>query len=101
PELYTLSLHDALPICAGHWKRAWSGPSLISRGCRVEERMRFLVTGTAGFIGFHLAKRLVGDGHAVIGIDGITPYYDRTLKRARHEELDRSSNFAPHELMLE
>jgi UDP-glucuronate 4-epimerase len=59
------------------------------------------VTGTAGFIGFHLAKRLVAAGHSVIGLDGITPYYDQSLKRARHEELTRLSNFAAHELMLE
>ena len=45
--------------------------------------MRFLLTGTAGFIGFHLARRLLADGHAVTGIDGITPYYDQALKRAR------------------
>src|SRR5438445_5829513 len=63
--------------------------------------MRFLVTGTAGFIGFHVARRLVGAGHAVVGVDGITPYYDQTLKRARHKQLSRSANFAAHELMLE
>src|SRR5262249_39700686 len=37
--------------------------------------MRFFVTGTAGFIGFHLARRLLADGHVVQGIDGLTPYY--------------------------
>ncbi len=63
--------------------------------------MRFLVTGTAGFIGFHVAKRLVGGEHAVVGVDGITPYYDRMLKRARHLELGRFANFTAHELMLE
>ena len=42
--------------------------------------MRFLVTGTAGFIGFHLAQRLLADGHAVTGIDGITPYYDQSAQ---------------------
>jgi UDP-glucuronate 4-epimerase len=43
----------------------------------------FLVTGTAGFIGFHLAKRLLDDGHSVVGFDAMTPYYDVTLKEQR------------------
>jgi UDP-glucuronate 4-epimerase len=63
--------------------------------------MRFLITGTAGFIGFHLAQRLLADGHAVTGIDGITPYYDQALKRARLARLAGSAQFTPHELMLE
>jgi len=63
--------------------------------------MRFLVTGTAGFIGFHLAQRLLAGGHTVVGIDGITPYYDQTLKRRRHEYLTRFPQFSAHELMLE
>ncbi len=45
--------------------------------------MRFLVTGTAGFIGFHLAHRLLEAGHEVVGVDGLTDYYDVALKRAR------------------
>ena len=63
--------------------------------------MRILVTGTAGFIGFHLARRLVADGHQVTGVDGFTPYYDVGLKRARHAELERLDGFSGHELMLE
>jgi len=63
--------------------------------------MRFLVTGTAGFIGFHLAQQLLAGGHAVLGIDGITPYYDQTLKRRRHELLARFPQFSARELMLE
>ena len=43
--------------------------------------MHFLVTGTAGFIGFHVARRLLRDGHTVVGFDGVTPYYDVKLKR--------------------
>src|SRR5215213_8434329 len=63
--------------------------------------MRFLVTGTAGFIGFHLARQLLAGGQAVLGIDGITPYYDQTLKRRRHELLARFPQFSARELMLE
>jgi UDP-glucuronate 4-epimerase len=63
--------------------------------------MRYLVTGTAGFIGFHLARRLLSEGHVVVGIDGITPYYDQTLKRRRHDILCQMSGFTAHEIMLE
>jgi UDP-glucuronate 4-epimerase len=63
--------------------------------------MRFLITGTAGFIGFHLARRLVADGHFVSGVDGMTPYYDVTLKQARHAVLARSNAFTGHIAMLE
>ena len=55
--------------------------------------MRFLITGTAGFIGFHLARRLIADGHFVCGVDGMTPYYDVRLKQARHAVLARSNAF--------
>ena len=63
--------------------------------------MRLLVTGTAGFIGFHLARRLLADGHVVIGFDGMTPYYDVTLKQARHALLSRSNGFTAVTAMLE
>jgi UDP-glucuronate 4-epimerase len=63
--------------------------------------VRFLVTGSAGFIGFHVAKRLIEAGHDVVGVDGMTSYYDVTLKRRRHAILLQSPHFAAHELMLE
>jgi UDP-glucuronate 4-epimerase len=47
-----------------------------------------LVTGAAGFIGFHVARRLLGDGHAVVGIDNLNDYYDVDLKHARLAELE-------------
>ena len=62
--------------------------------------MRFLVTGTAGFIGFHLARRLLDDGHSVVGYDGMTPYYDVRLKRRRHELLAANPGFVAVEAML-
>jgi UDP-glucuronate 4-epimerase len=45
--------------------------------------MKILVTGTAGFIGFHLAKSLISEGHTVIGIDSVNDYYDVNLKYGR------------------
>lgn len=49
--------------------------------------MTVLVTGTAGFIGYHLAMRLLADGHEVIGIDNVNDYYDVSLKEARRANL--------------
>lgn len=63
--------------------------------------MRIFVTGTAGFIGFHLARRLLEDGHSVVGYDGMTSYYDISLKRRRHEILAESPRFHAVEAMLE
>jgi UDP-glucuronate 4-epimerase len=63
--------------------------------------MRILVTGTAGFIGFHLARRLIAEGHEVAGLDGFTTYYDVELKRARHAILKRHNGFSEHVAMLE
>ncbi|WP_342629260.1 NAD-dependent epimerase/dehydratase family protein [Nguyenibacter vanlangensis] len=63
--------------------------------------MHILMTGSAGFIGYHLARRLLADGHAVTGIDGMTPYYDVALKRARHARLAAHPEFSAHEFMLE
>lgn len=55
--------------------------------------MRYLITGTAGFIGFHIARRLIDQGHVVVGFDALTPYYDVTLKKARHAILGQSDSF--------
>jgi UDP-glucuronate 4-epimerase len=63
--------------------------------------MRFLLTGTAGFIGFHLARRLLDEGHDVIGVDGFTPYYDPALKESRNALLERHARFTGHRAMLE
>lgn len=63
--------------------------------------MRVLITGTAGFIGFHLAKVLLQEGHTVHGYDGITDYYDVALKQKRHEMLGEFSGFSHTVGMLE
>jgi UDP-glucuronate 4-epimerase len=60
-----------------------------------------LITGTAGFIGFHLARLLLAEGFRVVGYDGMTPYYDVALKRARHQILLQSPGFTCEEGMLE
>jgi UDP-glucuronate 4-epimerase len=55
--------------------------------------MRFFVTGSAGFIGYHLCRRLLRDGHLVDGFDAMTPYYDPALKEQRLAILARSNGF--------
>ena len=54
---------------------------------------RVLVTGAAGFIGFHLAVRLLRDGHLVTGLDNLNAYYDINLKRDRLSRLKAYQNF--------
>lgn len=54
---------------------------------------KILVTGTAGFIGFHLAKVLLDRGDEVVGLDNLNDYYDVSLKQARLAQLDGRPNF--------
>ncbi|PTM98653.1 NAD-dependent epimerase/dehydratase family protein [Mycoplana dimorpha] len=63
--------------------------------------MRYFITGAAGFIGFHLARRLLEEGHTVVGFDGMTSYYDVALKEARLAALNQFPSFRFHRAMLE
>jgi UDP-glucuronate 4-epimerase len=63
--------------------------------------MRYLITGSAGFIGFHLARRLLDRGDLVVGFDAMNSYYDVRLKHARHAILERFNNFRAHIARLE
>ncbi|HEU0217892.1 MAG TPA: SDR family NAD(P)-dependent oxidoreductase, partial [Stellaceae bacterium] len=60
--------------------------------------MALLITGSAGFIGYHLAERLLAAGHQVIGIDNLNDYYDVSLKRARLARLERNNGFTFYQL---
>lgn len=77
-----------------------ASPNQVNLDQRPEPR-RALVTGSAGFIGFHLAQRLLREGWLVTGVDGMTDYYDVRLKRARLDILRQSNAFNCHEIMLE
>ncbi len=54
---------------------------------------KYLLTGAAGFIGFHLAKRLLSDGKEIIGLDNLNDYYDVSLKKSRLDMLNQFDNF--------
>ena len=62
---------------------------------------KVLITGSAGFIGFHLARELMSEGYRVHGYDGLTDYYDVRIKQRRHAMLAEHNAFSATEAMLE
>ena len=62
--------------------------------------MKYLITGAAGFIGFYLSKRLLGQGNSIIGVDNLNEYYDVNLKNSRLNELKEDPEFTFHKLDL-
>ena len=56
-------------------------------------KSKILVTGAAGFIGFHISKSLLEDGYEVLGVDNLNDYYDVQLKKDRLNLLQEFSNF--------
>ncbi|WP_226086285.1 NAD-dependent epimerase [Mesobacillus sp. S13] len=62
--------------------------------------MSIIVTGAAGFIGFHLSKQLLALGYHVIGIDNLNEYYDAALKKDRLKLLETNANFTFHKMDL-
>lgn len=73
----------------------------MSRRGRKSKLQKILITGSAGFIGFHLARHLLAAGHRVHGFDGMTPYYDVRLKEKRHALLRAMPGFTATEAVLE
>ena len=54
---------------------------------------KILITGVAGFIGYHLAEKLLNNNYQIIGIDNLNDYYDPILKQDRLNNLKKFSNF--------
>lgn len=71
-----------------------------TRSLRKENMSKILVTGSAGFIGFHLSRRLLTRGDTVVGLDNLNDFYDVQLKKDRLAQLEREANFTFHKLEL-
>jgi UDP-glucuronate 4-epimerase len=73
----------------------------MQAGERAGQMRRVLITGSAGFIGYHLAQALLDEGFVVHGYDGMTDYYEISLKQRRHQRLLQNAGFSATEGMLE
>ena len=65
-----------------------------------KHKLNLLITGCAGFIGYHLSKRLINDGYNVLGIDNMNNYYDVKLKQNRLKLLQNHKLFKFHQIDL-
>lgn len=72
---------------------SWSSATRKRAFKPFDPKKRYLITGAAGFIGFHLARRLLDEGARVVGYDNVNDYYDPALKQARLNILRRASKF--------
>ena len=98
-------------VCISACSRNFGIFALLSIDESIHERWKFdgsvgrmkrvLITGTAGFIGYYLAKLLLFEGFRVHGYDGMTDYYDVRLKQRRHQMLLQSPEFTATEALLE
>ena len=84
----------------------WFNRLLIRRSVRIWKKWvnickKILITGTSGFIGFHLAQLLLEQEHWVVGIDAMTEYYDVELKKRRLKLLQQNNNFVQKEVRVE
>lgn len=92
----------------GNGQRDRSGPAEVKSGparsdraiLQLSRKGPIVVTGAAGFIGFHVASRLLRYGAEVVGVDNFTPYYDPRLKEARFARLCAEPGFTPMRLDL-
>jgi UDP-glucuronate 4-epimerase len=75
------------------WVIYIGGCNMRSDYKELDKNKTYLVTGAAGFIGFHLSRRLLKEGCAVIGLDNLNDYYDVNLKKARLEILEKEDKF--------
>src|SRR3954465_15157286 len=74
------------------------GGGMYTDGGEARPVATVLVTGAAGFIGFHVAKRLLERGERVIGVDNLNDYYDVALKEARLALLSANDQFSFHKV---
>jgi len=73
---------------------------MLESKLKVNKNNKVLITGAAGFIGFHLSRLLLEQGYEIVGIDNLNDYYDVALKEGRLEILSNHENFVFHKIDL-